>query len=460
MQTLLRGNRVADALFEARAGVLTDPKDAESHELLIDILMNLGLGYEAQSSYQAFAQERPNDPLAWALLGRASLGIDESRSAYNKSMALDPRFGRAWMGLASIDRAEGNPGKAADKYRQAVAMDPSLAEAWTALGGLLIQEQRWDDAVANCHAAIKGAPKDPEAYLALAELRPEESLETLKAGVAAVPDEPRLYVALGRELLERGDYEQARASLRRALAIYPGEPQATLDLAVADELEAGVIDKPGRSTLARARALAAESPLAAKVELDALASSYPKSHLVLLARGHLHSEQGNTRAAEADLRKALQLAPKSPDVQATLGLLYFSMEKYPEALALLTAARAQRPYDASLAISAGLSQVAVDGPAKGLKALDQVARQFPTDTRVIMAIVGVLSQAGDVQGAYTVLKRAVGVFPDPGLILTLAAAAKDLGRFSEAAELLRRMEGATGDPKYGRMARDLEAKAP
>lgn len=437
--------------------MIADPSDVVSHELLIDILLNLGLPDQARTTYAAYAEENPGDAVAWSLLGRATVDEEASTAAYRKSVTLDPGLGRGWAGIAALERADGKATEALDHYRKAVSLDPSLAEAWTAIGALLIATDRYDEAAANARAAMKAVPKDPEAYLALAELRPDEALKVLSAGAKAVPGEPRLQVALARELATVGRYDEAVTALERALKVYPGSPQATLELAMVRELKAGTLDLAGREALARARMLTREAPVAAALELEDLVAAHPDSALVFLARAHLRSEQGDTRGAEADLRRSLALSPDSVDAKAALGLLLFSTKRYPEAMTLLDQAQVSRPYDASLAISAGLAHVAVEGPRKGLLVLDDVARRFPTDTRVVMSIVGVLSQAGDAEGAYNVLKRAVSIYPEPSLVLTLAAAARDLGKNQEAAVLLRQLEAATGDPRFGRMARELEA---
>lgn len=431
------------------------PNDVEANELLIDILAGLGLGYTAEQAYKQRADEFPKDPLAWYLYGRAALSPDDSMSAYSKALALDPRHARAMMGIASIERAQGDVERAERDYKRALQLDSSLAEAWSGLGALYVRDGRWDEAVRTCEGAIKAVPGDPEAYLALAELRPEQASKALTQGVKNVSGEPRLHAALAQEQLRLGDTRAAIASLERAMMLDPTSTQVALDLALARDLDAGRIDREGQAELVRARALADESPVAARLALEDLVAAYPSCHLVWLARGHLRSQEGDLGGAEIDLRRALKLAPNSPDCQAALGLLLLNNKQYREAVQLLDAARAQRPHDASLAVSAGLARAGADGPKAGLLALDEVAARFPFDSRPVMAMVSLLTQMGNTEGAYTVLKRAVERYPDPALMLALAAAARDLGRTDEAVGLLRALEQATGEARYGRIADEM-----
>jgi Flp pilus assembly protein TadD len=72
-----------------------------------------------------------------------------------------------------------------------------------------------------------------------------------------------------------------------------------------------------------------------------------------------------------------------------------------------------------------------------------------------MALATLLSQNGDAPSAYTILQRAVDQYPSPDLLLALAGAAKDIGKYAEAAEALRRLTVLTGDPSWARAAETL-----
>ncbi|MCB9760863.1 MAG: tetratricopeptide repeat protein [Alphaproteobacteria bacterium] len=455
---LLRAERVAEALDEARASVTRDEADVESHELLIDILMNLGMGWDAQEAYRVRVQARPDDPMAWYLFGRAAVTAKEATEAYTRAVELDPKLGRAWMGLASVDRALGQAERAKTRYEKALALDPTLSEAWAGLGALHIAAGRHDLAVQVCERAIAAIPSDPEAYLAIASLRPERALDVLQQGAKASPEEPRVWEALAAEQIKAGQLKDAERALETALRLNPASSQAAFDLAVVHEIQAGHLDVAGQAALARARLLGRDSPIAARVELDALVERYPACHLVFLARGHTRSEQGDLTGAETDLRRAIALAPNSPDVQGALGMLLLSQGQAREGMVLLDSAHAQRPHDASLGVAAGMAHVAVEGPKAGLQVLATVSAMHPTDARPVMAMVSVLTQQGNAEGAFQVLANAIARFADPSLLLAYAAAAKDIGKDAEALAALDRLYRMTGEERYARMADALRAE--
>ena len=457
---LLRAERVGEALEEARRSVAADPTDVVAHEIVIDVLLNFGLGAESEALYKDWLKGREGDALAWYLLGRATLDANLARAAYLRSAEIAPRYGRAHMGLASVHRARGELDQAERAYRLALKLDPNLPEAWIGLGAVCIAQERPDEAVKVAEAAIKAVPGDPEAYLALAELRPERAVEILTQASQKVTTDPRIYASLAQELMRDGRYAEARAHVERAVILVPASPQINLLAMQVKELESGALTWTGAERLARARALANETPVAALVELDVLAKDFPSSALVALAQGHVKSARGDLAGAEAALGRALRLAPDSPDAQAALGLLWLGRNQAREAKPLLEAAWARRPQDASLGISVGMARLGTEGSESALTTLYEVARRSPADPRPIMAIVSVYSQLGQTQAAYNVLAEATARLPHPTLLVAQAAAAKDLGRLAEAVALLRRVYGITGEARYERLANELEAKIP
>lgn len=454
-EQLMREGHPVEALEAARANVRAAPQDVGHHELLIDLMNNLGLALQGEIAYLQFAEDNDQDPMAWYLLGRAALDPRRASTAYAKALAIDPTYARATMGLASVQRALGEPEDAIKLYRQAVEAQPALAEAWSGLGATLMDQGKASEALEVSLQAMVAVPRDREAYLAASVLEPDMARQHLERGVKAVPDSPELRAALGRAQLRDGDYRKARENLDRALASDPGAVQALFDRAVVGELEAGRLDTEGQAALARARALIQESPVAAELGVRDLVKGYPDCYLVYLVQGHLLIGLGRQLEASGALAKALELQPNSPDVQGALGMLLLTMGDANRALPLLESAYRARPWDVELGVSAGMAAANAEGINAGVTMLGAVADAHPTELAPVMALVSLLTQAGRTDAAYQVLNRAVARYPHPTLILSKAAAAQDLGRKAEAAALLLQLEELTGDPKYGAMAAEL-----
>lgn len=454
---LMRSGQEAAALSASRELVVEQPSDVEAHELLIDLLMNLGLGYQAEDAYEAFV-EANDTAMGWYLRGRALVDAEEARAAYEKSLAADPNYARAHMGLASVDRAQGGVTRAQERYEKALELDPTLTEAYAGLAGVLLQQGLEAEALALTKRATSTVPSDPEGWLALAALDPTNAPKHLAQGHKNVPKDPRLLHALATEKIQAGDVAGAAQLLEKALSIDPREPQIRADLDVVRELQAGTIDLAGHAELARARTLSYEAPVAAQVTFDDLVVRYPDCYLVHLGRAHLFAEQDLSPQAKKDLLVAAKLKPDSPDVVGALGMLSLNDGDFQTALPLLQKASAARPEDLELAVSVGLAMLPVEGINPAVNHLARVAEQNPTEIAPVMAIVSILSQANRPDAAYTVLDRALERYPHPTLLLSFAAAAKDLGRTKEAAATLRQLEAITGDAKFGAMADELSPK--
>jgi len=452
---------VEGALAEARAAIVKEPDHVEAHEVVVDILVNRGMGATARSAYTQLTRDNPTAAWAWVLLGRASQDPASALEAYGTALELDPAQARAWAGRGDVQRALGESEAARTSYETAIAVDSTLARAYTGLGALQVQEGQLDEALATCELAIVSAPGDPEAYLAAAQLAPQRAQDFLAKGSRAVPDDVRLHTALGRIHLEAGNLPAASSAFASAQAVWPNHPDSARALYVIGCMERGQLDSQGRESLERAMLLGQEMPVAALDLLEALAKQAPRCNVVLAGLGLQQYQAGHVENAENSLLSALNAASPDPGatswIQGSLGMLYASEGGHTKALPLLEAATAARPGDVDLAVAGGVARAHVEGPAAGARDLDQVARRFPGDPRPIMALASLLASNGDAQAAYTVLKRANAAHQDPTLLLALAGAARDAGNIPAAVQALRDLATMTADPTWSQAADRLNA---
>jgi Flp pilus assembly protein TadD len=186
----------------------------------------------------------------------------------------------------------------------------------------------------------------------------------LLAGCASPADDrAQLYSQDGRNLFQRGRYQDARDSFQAALAIQPNDPallynlgqccDRTDDTANAERayrrcLEVSPDHAPCHHALAalllrqgrRAEGVGLiEGWLAAKPRL---AAAYAED-------GWLLHQAGDLPAAQARLQQALQLDPHDPRALTELGLIYEAMQRPDRALALYERALEADPHEADLA---------------------------------------------------------------------------------------------------------------
>jgi TolB-like protein/tetratricopeptide (TPR) repeat protein len=172
---------------------------------------------------------------------RQSKSIAEAVEQLEKSVALDPSFGRAWAMLAEAYRLSSRnagsktigqlpPEQAAAleerAARRAIAITPNLGAAHAALAVALVRSHP-KDALAAGERAVARSPDDPEVLAAYSfvlrevEHQPRRAVRAAERAVALDPRNPMMRIALGIELDGAGDKAGAMRQYREAMRIEP-----------------------------------------------------------------------------------------------------------------------------------------------------------------------------------------------------------------------------------------------
>lgn len=185
---------------------------------------------------------------------------------------------------------------------------------------------------------------------------------------------------------------------------------------------------------AAAQRLDAGDPRGARDRLAALVAAEPgfaeAAHLLAVA----HLRLGEAAAAEAPARRAATLAPRQPMVQTTLGDVLLACNRPVEAEAAYRAAlRAETRFVPALR---RLTEVLTEAgrASEALALLDPIyAAAGPADLALLTTYAEALKQAGRLEEACAVFRRAVAAAPHSAVAEhNLAALLGDLGRPAEA----------------------------
>jgi tetratricopeptide (TPR) repeat protein len=166
------------------------------------------------------------NPEAHNLLGDYYQGRDRHREAieeFNKAIRVDPRFVKAYNGIAmSLDRM-GEHEKAQDYYRVALAIQPDLDYLHNNLGYSYLLQERYEEAAAafeKANAMSGGKVSRILNNLALA------NSALGKGDPSAMPADSKhlalIEYAAGNLRLKNGSFEEARGHYQKALSLEPG----------------------------------------------------------------------------------------------------------------------------------------------------------------------------------------------------------------------------------------------
>jgi TolB-like protein/DNA-binding winged helix-turn-helix (wHTH) protein/Tfp pilus assembly protein PilF len=182
----------------------------------------------------------------------------QARAFYAKALELDPKFARAYAGLAMTHAMDyryqgagapaGELDRALELAESARLIDPEIPELYWALGFVHTQSRRHQQAIRALQKAIQLNPSYADAYALMGGIytyvgEPARSIPLLRTALRLNPDGGYLYyLLLGRAYLFENDAQQALINLREALARNPDDVETRVYLAAA--LVAGG-DRPG-----------------------------------------------------------------------------------------------------------------------------------------------------------------------------------------------------------------------
>jgi tetratricopeptide (TPR) repeat protein len=280
--------------------------------------------------------------LATGTLDDPSPPLDALRAAHRAAATSAPRGfmeigllrDRAeWPVLAPAAYAEGFKFIVAGRYeealasfRAAVAQDPLVTDPAAKTGQLprgsaSLRDGQYAAAITHLENAVTSTPASAEAHRLLGTAyhlagRPAESLERLVSAIRLAPSDERARIALARELLAL-EREEAEGALREAIAALPASAESRWTLAQ-------MYVKSGRDAeaIAEIEALLTFPLLAGRGQLDWL--------LAGLYSRHLEFETSNRMLSER-----VRLDLNNPVVHKELGLAYLRVGSRPQALAEL-----------------------------------------------------------------------------------------------------------------------------
>jgi tetratricopeptide (TPR) repeat protein len=339
-------------------------------------MLRLGRAATAERHLRAIQAARPGDVQCLHLLGVALLDQDKTAEALEtleRVMLVAPNFAHARIDLARAYRRAGQAARAREEVRRVLEAEPHHHRAWLAYGDVLVELEKYPDALVAFERARLTDPQRPRIEVATAALvaderrKPEELFrEILKedpghvaalCGLAALalsadrPIEaerllrhalrqsaylPLAYRGLGPALVRLGRLEEAQAAVRYLEKIEPDSPQTWVAIASV-----------------ATRMLRQEEALDA---YERAALLKPDEAGLRISAGHLQKTLGRRPESEASYKAALQTDPGRAEAWWSLADLknyVFSDAEIAEMQRLLASDKRQRSNEAQLQFALG-----------------------------------------------------------------------------------------------------------
>jgi TolB-like protein len=260
---------------------------------------------------------------------RTTDGVQQALAYFNKAVARDPKFARAYAGLAEVyvvmptyTDMTIDSSWAGIRRNAAIAirLDSTLAAHQAALGSILKYEHRWAEAEAEFKKAIALEPGYPTTYqwysrMAVNLGRDADALTLAEKARMLDPLSPILNLNLGTLQLYTGRYAAADSTLRSAILMDPANPSP-------------------RFTYSTLLVLKNNFP-AALAQLDTAISFTTNSMNVerlMIYRAVARARGGDTTAARTALDR-IESNPRKGELGYEMSLLYTTLSQKDSAIA-------------------------------------------------------------------------------------------------------------------------------
>jgi tetratricopeptide (TPR) repeat protein len=398
---------------------------------------------------------------ALALMSRSR--YDAGLAALRLAAATDPLLSAPDAARADLQHA-GVALRNGDTAAALTALDRARPAAltwgeWHRLRAVaLIADERMDEAIAAFKEALRLAPLDERAHMALADSysqqqRYDEADAALKSALAALPASPKLRHARALVLQRQGLYPEALAEFDTALSLEPSLPLLGKN---------SVYETVATLRRARQEFTAAAIAFARRVDL---VPNDVKAHRDL---GDIYFRQGLDDLAWTEFAIAEALAPRDVATQAALAQLHLRAGRNLEAVTTARRIIQLSPTDVQAHFVLGTALIRLGQTDEGTRALDTFARLEAADAeaRSRQLALAALRREAEVAGgegnhsrAVTLLEQIVEQEPkSAGAHLALGVALIKAGRAAEAVDRLQAAAGLGADGDVYRHLADAYAQ--
>jgi tetratricopeptide (TPR) repeat protein len=365
--------------------------------------------------------------------GRFVVGAVE----YRRAVEADPENLRARQSLASVLLRLGDQAGALEHFQAAVRLAPESARAQSDLGVLLAQMGDTGRAIHHLRLAVELEPALEKAQLNLANTltkigEHEEAIRTYRRLLELDPNHLEARSRLGTALAQTGRLEEGIHELRQVAERDPGNARARINLGVAlaqaGDLEGAVVEH------------------LAVLDLQPNLARLTLTHFNL---GTFYRGMNDLKRAEEHYLRALELDPQLVEARFDLAEIMSAEGRYSEALPHYSRAAEDRPRHVVARLREAEALLRLRRYSDAKLRLETGMFQNPGELRLKHALARLLAACPErsLREGRRSFSMAAELFDSqrtPSHAETLAMALAEVGRFTDARDVQRRILNELG----------------
>ncbi len=317
-----RDGHTDDMQATLERAIKENPDEIAPRVVLARLFLIRSQNREALNAVEPIVAKFPKDPAALEIVGRAQLtlgNIDAARAAFRTLIEVQPKSSAGHRYLSEAEVAAHNPDLALTEARKAVEVEPKDALSRAYLARLYMTQKKFTEARGLLVALAGEFPQDAsiaelQATVALELNQPEEAVEAYKRALP-VADSAMLRTLLAAAQLKAGHAAEAELTLLPWVEAHPDDVVTHIGL--------------GDLYLTQQRLNEAEKQYLAILEKN------PNNVIAENNLAWVLSLKGQGGPALEHARHAAALAPTSPEVLDTLGVVLLQNRSAPEAVETL-----------------------------------------------------------------------------------------------------------------------------
>lgn len=416
---------------------------------------------KALVAIDALEKKRANDPLPHQLRGRALLQRSDragARKSFEQALKIDPAYFAATAALAALDVVDRKPQDAQQRLEALLKTNPANPQALMALAEIKAGSGAPKSEVVDLiQKAVDAAPTDKTPRLMLVEyhLRQNEAklaLTAAQTAAVALPDVPELVDALGRAQAASGENNQAMSSFNKLAGLMPQSPLPYLRMSTVNMVGKDIpaaIQNLRKALELQPNLLVAQRSLADLYvkdgkTADALAISKtvqtqrPKENVGHLLEGDIQSVVRNWTGAATAYQTGLKVAPGS-ELVIKLHTALLQGGKPADAQRVTAEWQRTNPDDAAVLLYLGDRAIAGNQLSDAQRYYDRVIALQPSNALALNNMAWVAGKLGR-GDAVALAEKANEVAPNqPAFMDTLALLLSEKNEHARALALQKKV---------------------